>query len=64
MATLDSETAISNFEDIVEFLHSKMRITGKKGDAAKEQFEQFLSKIVAVNKQKFLDFDKKVTRLD
>ena len=45
-------------------MHSKKRILGKQVDCAKEQYEQFLEKIVAVNKNGFLDFNMKVTSLD
>ena len=45
-------------------MHSKKRISATKGDRAKEQFEQFLLKVVALTKNEFLDFNRKVTRLD
>ena len=45
-------------------MHCKKRISGKEGDRVKEQYEQFLQKMVAINKNQYLDFNMKVTRLD
>ena len=64
MASLDADTHQTMFDAIVGIMHSNKRISGKQGDCAKEQYEQFLQKIVAVNKNELLDFNMKVTRLD
>ena len=64
MASLDADTLQTMFDAIVGIMHSKKRISSKHGDRAKEQYEQFLQKIVTLNKNKFLDFNMKVTCLD
>ena len=50
MASLDADTLQTMFDAIVGIMHSKKRISSKHVDCAKEQYEQFLQKIVAVNK--------------
>ena len=64
MVSIDGETLQSMFDSIVGIMHSKKRISALQGDRAKEQFEQFLVKVVALNRNEFLNFNKKVTRLD
>ena len=64
MVSLDADTLQIMSDVIVGIMHCKKRISGKQGDRVKEQYEQFLQKMVAVNKNQFLDFNMKVTRLD
>ena len=64
MASIDPETLQCMFDSIVSIMYSSKRITAKQGDRAKEQFEQFLQKVVVVNKNEFLSFNMKVTRVD
>ena len=64
MASHDAETLQSVFDSVVGIMHSKKRISATQGDHAKEQFEQFLLKLVALNKNEFLNFNRKVTCLD
>ena len=42
----------------------KKRISAKQGDAAKEQFDDFLQKVVKCNNNNFANFDKKNARVD
>ena len=62
MASHDAETLQSMFDSVVGIMHSKKRISATQGD--QEQFEQFLLKLVALNKNEFLSFNRKVTCLD
>ena len=64
MASHDAETLQSVFDSVFGIMHSKKRISATQGDRAKEQFEQLLLKVVALNKNEFLNFNRKVTRLD
>ena len=64
MASYDAETLQSMFDSVVGIMHSKKRTSATQGDRAKEQFEQFLLKVVALNKNEFLNCNRKVTRLD
>ena len=64
MASDDAETLQSMFNSVIDIMHSKKRISAAQGDRAKEQFEQFLLKVVTLNKNKFLNFNRKVTHLD
>ena len=64
MASLDGDTLQAMFDTIVGIMHNKKQISGKQGDYAKKQYEEFLQKIVAVNRNAFLDFNMKVTHLD
>ena len=50
MVSLDADTLQNMFDATGGIMRSKKRISGKQGDLAKEQYEQFLQKIVAVNK--------------
>ena len=64
MALHDAETLQSMFDPVVGIIHSKKRISATQVDCAKEQFEQFLLKVVVLNKNNFLNFNRKVTHLD
>ena len=66
MMSLDADThqTVAMFDAILGIMHNNKRILGKQYDRAKEQYEQFLQKIAAVNKNGFLHFSMKVTRLD
>ena len=64
MASLGTDTLQTIYDAIPGIMHSKKRFSGKQGDRGKEQYEQILKKIVAVNKNEFLDFDMKVTCLE
>ena len=50
MALLESESEQSLFDKIVDIMYSKKRIIAKQGDSAKEQFDDFLQKVVKFNK--------------
>ena len=63
MAGSDPENVQSLFDAIVDIMFKNKRITAKQGDAAKEQFSDFLKKVVRVNKNEFLAFDFKVSRV-
>ena len=43
MASLDADTHQTMFDAIVGIMHSNKRISGKQGDCAKEQYEQFFA---------------------
>ena len=45
-------------------MYSNKCITAKQGDAAKEQFDYFLQKVVTWNNNSFANFDRKNTRVD
>ena len=64
MALLQSETEQSFFCGIVDIMYSNKRISAKQGDAAKEQFDYFLQKVVKCNNNSFANFDEKNTRVD
>ena len=64
MASHDAESLQSMIDSVVGIMHSKKQISATQGDCAKEQFEQFLLKVVALNQNEFLNFNRKVTRLD
>ena len=49
MALLQPETEKSFFDGIVDIMYSNKRISAKHGDAAKEQFDDFLQKVVKCN---------------
>ena len=63
MALLQSQTEESLFNGIVDIMYSNKRISSKQGDVAKEQFDDFLQKIVKCNNNSFANFDKKNTRV-
>ena len=48
MALLQSETEQSLFDGIVDIMYSNKGISAKQGDAAKEQFGDFLQKLYSV----------------
>ena len=60
----DPENVQTLFDAIVAIMYQNKRLNAKQSDAAKEQFSDFLRKIVKVNKNEFLAFDFKVTRVD
>ena len=64
MATLNPETLQTMFDEIVSIMCTKKRMSDKQGDHAKEQFEQFVVKVVALNKNEFMNFKRKTSRLD
>ena len=64
MASRGADTLQTIYDAIPGIMHRKKQVSGKQGDRGNEQYEQFLQKIVAVNKNEFLDFDMKVTRLE
>ena len=50
MVSLDADTLHTMFDVIVWIMHCKKRISGKQSDRVKEQYEQFLQKMAAINK--------------
>ena len=52
------------FDSVVGIIHSKKRISATQGDHVKKQFEQFLLKVAALNKNEFFNFNRKVACLD
>ena len=64
MASHDTETLQSMFNSVVGIMHSKKRISATQGDRATYRFEQFLLKVVALSKNEFLNFNRKITHLD
>ena len=64
MALLQPETEQSFFDGIVDIMYSNKRISAKHGHAAKEQFDDFLQKVMKCNNSSFANFDKKNTRVD
>ena len=66
IASLESESEQSLFDKIVDIMYSKKRITiiAKQGGSAKEQFDDFLQKLVKCNKTEFANFNKKIVCID
>ena len=58
------EAALLKFQKLSEKLSRLKWITGDESDAAKNQFEDFLAKECAQNREKFLKFDRSVHSLD
>ena len=64
MAFLDAEVLQRMFDSLVGIMFSNKHISAKKADLAKEQFGEFLVNVVAPNKNAFLEYCMKSTRLD
>ena len=59
MAT-DPENVQTLFDAIVAIMYQNKRLNAKQSESAKEQFSDFLRKVVKVNKNEFLEFDFKI----
>ena len=59
IASLESQSEQSLFDKIVDIMYSKkwITITAKQGGSAKEQFDDFLQKLVKCNKTEFANFN-------
>ena len=64
MLLLETQDERSAFDKVVDMMYSKKRIGAKQGDNAREQFIDFLKKVVRCNKVEFANFEKKIQRLD
>ena len=64
MAILESASKQSLFDKFFDTTDIKKRITAKQGGGAKEQFDDFLQKVVKWSKTKFPNFNQKITRID
>ena len=66
IASLESESEQSLFDKIVDIMYSKKWITiiAKQGGSAKEQFDDFLQKLVKCSKTEFANFNQKIVCID
>ena len=64
MILLKYEIEQSLFGKIVDIIYSKKRMTAKQGDRAKEQFGNFLQKVVKCIKTEFTNFNEKIMCID
>ena len=64
LAGAEVENTQSLFDAIVGIMYKNKRMTAKQGDLAKEEFDDFLQKVVKINKNEFLKFDYKFSRVD
>ena len=64
MASENTDNVTKLFDGIVSVMYSHKRIDAKRSESAKEQFSDFLRKVVRPNRSEFLLFDMKINRLD
>ena len=64
MANLDADTNEKKFDSLVNVIYEHKRLAAKEADAAKEQYDNFLSNDVLSHVNDFKNFDMKENRLD
>ena len=64
MAHVDIESLLSMFEGITDVMLKNNRLSHKESESAKDQFEKIVKKVVSCNKEQFINFNFKTSRVD